>query len=158
MIQTSVIRLILSFLWVLVLLCCVTPSVFAWGRRGHDIVAEIAFRYLDSADKEKIRTYLDGMSLMDAANWLDEVRSDPNYSNTAPWHYVDFPKGTSYMPTDQPNIVNALSNAIKELDTKTDLSSEQIKFDLLCIIHLSGDIMQPLHVGYPEDKGGNRPS
>lgn len=77
------------------------------------------------------------MSLEEAANWLDEVRSDPKYSYTAPWHYVDFPKGTMYQPTNQPNIVNALTHIIAELDGNHNVAGEQIRVDLLCLIHFT---------------------
>ncbi len=109
-------RRALPFLFVIMFIGCLSSSAFAWGRRGHGIVAEIAFQFLDSADKEKIRSYLGDMSLIDAANWMDEVRGTSAYEYTAPWHYVDFPKGTDYQPTDQPNLVNAITQAMKELE------------------------------------------
>ena len=35
------------------------------------------------------------------------------------------------------------------------LYDDQIKTDLFYLFHLVGDLHQPLHTGYPDDKGGN---
>lgn len=85
-------RFAVSIFFVLIILCNSASSAFAWGSRGHHIVAEIAFRFLASADKEKIMSYLNDMTIEDASTWLDEIRSDPKYVYTAPWHYVDYPE------------------------------------------------------------------
>ena len=35
------------------------------------------------------------------------------------------------------------------------LSADRLRFDVLVLFHLCGDLTQPLHVGYGTDKGGN---
>jgi hypothetical protein len=95
------------------------------------------------------------MTIEQASTWMDEVRNETQYRNTSPWHYVDFPPGANYHPTDEPNIVNALTHAISALQRSNTLPADSIKFYLLVVIHLTGDIHQPMHVGYPTDKGGN---
>jgi hypothetical protein len=135
--------------------CLSISSVFAWGKKGHAIVAEIAFHYLDSTDKVKIMSYLQGMTIEDAANWMDEVKANAKYSYTASWHYINIPKGGLYVPTDKPNIVNALNATYDDLKTNQDLKGGEISLDLLILIHLTGDIQQPLNTGYTEDKGGH---
>lgn len=46
-----------------VLLLFFTCAAFAWGRKGHTMVAQIAYSYLDEATKKNIDSYLDGMTL-----------------------------------------------------------------------------------------------
>ena len=143
----SLALLLVSFIFI--------TSVFAWGKRGHNITAEIAFNYLSDSDKAKLMSYLQGMTIEEASNWLDEVRSQPQYKYTAPWHYINIPSGEMYRQDDKPNVVNALTHSIMSLQTNEGLSSDDIRFNLLVLIHLMGDIYQPLHDGYASDKGGN---
>lgn len=149
-------RLVALIVFVFIAVCGLPSISFAWGRMGHHIVAEIAFHYLDSVDQKKLLSYLGDMSIEDASTWLDDVRDDPKYKFTAPWHYVNIPKGKEYEPNNDVNIINSLNDVIYDL-RKYDgkLTPEQIKFDLLTLMHLIGDLNQPLHMGYAEDKGGN---
>ena len=141
---------------VLVVLAVALPcSLYAWGKKGHGIVAEVAFSLLDSNIKDSVKKYLDTMSIEYASIWMDEMRSDPKYNYMKTWHYVDFEKGQQYTETKEDNIINALNKAIDNLEHRDALSNEAIKTNLLIVFHMVGDLHMPLHVGYAEDKGGN---
>jgi len=71
------------------------------------------------------------------------------------WHYLDFGKGTEFKPSGEHNIITVLNSAIAALKKYETLKKKDVQYDLLLIFHLVGDIHQPLHVGYPEDRGGN---
>jgi len=129
--------------------------LFAWGSTGHRIIAEIAFRYIDEQTRRNVLAYLDGMSIEQAANWMDEVRSDHAYDYMKPYHYVDFDRGQIATNVAGDNLIGVLNKTLQELGNKQQLSHEQIRADLLYLFHLVGDLHQPLHVGYPDDKGGN---
>ncbi len=128
---------------------------FAWGAAGHKMVAEIANVYLDSATKEKIHHYLGNTTIEEAATWMDDIKSNHNYDYMKPWHYVDFEKGTQYVPTKEGNSINTMNNAIEEIKHRDQHTDEEIKKDIMMIYHLTGDMHQPLHNGYTGDKGGN---
>lgn len=130
-------------------------SAFAWGRKGHTMVAQIAYSYLDEATKNNINSYLDGMTLEEASNWMDDIKSDKKTAFMKPFHYANFPKGTKAADHDGSNIVRVLNTAILDLSNKKNLSREEIRTNLLFLFHLVGDLHQPLHVGYGSDKGGN---
>lgn len=145
-----------SFLVVLTILLLAAPSQsFAWGSKGHNIVAEIAFHFLPDSTKAKVMKYLKKMSIEDASTWMDDMRSNNYYSYMRSWHFVDIDSGQSYKPTAEYNAVTVLNTAIRELEHKETLSFKQINYDLLIIFHLVGDLSQPLHTGYPIDRGGN---
>jgi hypothetical protein len=127
----------------------------AWGAKGHGIVAEIAFSYLDDQTKKNVLALLDGMNIEDAANWMDAMRSDHAFDYMKPYHYIDLPKGQELTETNGENIVGVLNQTLHELENPAQLSRDKLKTDLLYLFHLIGDLHQPLHVGYPEDKGGN---
>ena len=139
------------------LLCSLlfTNTSFGWSDEGHQIIARLAFHFLDNTTKQNIKNHLGGLSIEDAATWMDDVRDNSAYKYMAPWHYVDIEKGEDYQTTKDPNIIYALEKVMTELGNKKILSEEQIKTDMLVLIHLIGDLHQPLHVGYPSDKGGN---
>ncbi len=132
------------------------PScTFAWGKKGHTMVAEVAFNLLDPKTTATVNKYLDGMSPEQAANWMDEIKGDHTLDYMKPWHYVNVEDGKTYEETKEANIINQLSRVIAELEHHDKMSNEDIKKDLLIIFHLTGDLHQPLHVGYGIDKGGN---
>ncbi|WP_333667408.1 S1/P1 nuclease, partial [Flavobacterium sp.] len=127
---------------------------FAWGNKGHALVAEVAFHYMDEATKKNVMDYLDGMSIEDAANWMDAIKSDHANDYMKPYHYLDLEKGSKEMPVGE-NIVTVLNQTLKDLDHKQTLSHDDVKRRILFLFHLIGDLHQPLHIGYPSDKGGN---
>jgi len=145
----------LTFFASFILLFSVPNKSFAWGSIGHRIIAEIAFRYLDDQTKRNVLAYLDGMSIEEAANWMDEVRGDPTYDYMRTYHYCDFERGKPATNVKGDNIIGVLNSTLQDLANFKQLSNEQIRMDLLYLFHLAGDIHQPLHVGYADDRGGN---
>ena len=91
-----------------------------------------------------------------AANWMDIMKSNPDYDFMRTWHYVDYPKDQPYKETSQDNLLNRLTWTFNELKHKGTLCDDQIKFDVLVMFHLMGDLHMPLHTGYDDDLGGNR--
>ncbi len=144
-----------SILLAAAILVSLPHNLFAWGKKGHGIVAEIAFTMLDSNTKTAVYKYLGATTIEQASTWMDEVRSDHRYDYMKTWHYVNVEKGSEYIPNKDANVINALNNAIDELGHKDKLPDSVIKTDLMVIFHLVGDMHQPLHVGYGTDKGGN---
>ena len=130
--------------------------VFAWGAEGHAIVGRLALQMVTPETRQNVLKILGEMSIDTACNWMDIVRSNPDYDFMKPWHYVDYPKGSQYQITNGDNIVNRLLWTYKELENKKVLCDAQIKTDLYVILHLMGDLHMPLHTGYDDDLGGNK--
>ena len=146
-----------SFLVVAALALLPSPA-FAWGKTGHRVVAAIADTQLGGLARAHVEEILGyGESLDEAANWPDEMRSAPGdfWRKTAtPWHYVTLngiiydhapPEGDALQALDHFSAVLRDPNASRE-DKQTAL-----RF----VVHLVGDLHQPLHVGKCCDKGGN---
>ena len=134
------------------------PSpAFAWGRTGHRVIAAVADRHLSGLARAHVREILGVESLDEAAYWPDEMKSDPSpfWRKTAsPWHYVTV-GGFTY---DQPPPEGDAQSALRKframlLDPATSRADRQLA--LRFIVHLVGDLHQPLHVGRPGDRGGN---
>ncbi len=140
---------------ILAVLISIPGASFAWGKKGHEMVAEIAYTFLDSKTKAAVQKYLGLTTIEEASTWMDDVRRDHTYDYMKTWHYVNIEKGKEYTKTTDDNIINALTKAITELEHRGTMSNDDIKKDLMIVFHLTGDLHMPLHVGYEEDKGGN---
>jgi len=144
-----------QILFLVITLFVFTSQSFAWGKKGHALVAEIAFTYLDPAVQKIVTKYLDGRSIQDAANWMDELRDDHSYDYLKPYHYVNSDQGVKVVSYEGDNIIFRLTQTIQELKNYKNLSDEVVKMKICIIFHLVGDLHQPLHVGFGTDKGGN---
>lgn len=134
-----------------------SPAAFSWGKNGHRIVGEIAQRNLDSSTLKKIRELAGDDDLSRLANWPDEIRSDPKMGYTTPWHYVSIPNGKTYWEQKRSKEGDVIEALYRFEDTLRDTKeTKEHKLDALrFLIHMTGDLHQPLHVGLAEDRGGN---
>jgi len=144
-----------KFIIILLLSLLLPASTFAWGAKGHKIIAAIAKQCLDKQVVDSVQKYLGAMTFEEASVWMDEVRSDHSYDYLKPWHYVNVEKDKTYVKTKDPEVVNQIEIYISVLKEKGERDKEKINFALKVIFHLIGDIHQPLHCGYADDKGGN---
>lgn len=130
----------------------------AWGKTGHRVVAAIADTQLSGLARAHIREILGpGESLDEAANWPDEMRSDPSqfWQKTAtPWHYVTL-NGTTYdHAPPEGDALEALNHFRAVLqDPHASLADKQTA--LRFVVHLVGDLHQPFHAGKCCDRGAN---
>ncbi|MFN7600437.1 MAG: S1/P1 nuclease [Bacteroidota bacterium] len=132
-------------------------SCFSWGVTGHRATGLIAERYLNSKAKKKIKRLLGQQSLAMVSTWMDEIRSDSTYNYTADWHWVTIETGKTYEESPKnPNgdVIMTLERLISELKSGKLDEKKQAEY-LKMIVHLVGDIHQPLHVGCCDDRGGN---
>ena len=129
---------------------------FAWGAKGHHIVAEVAFHYLDDSTKARVLRDLGKMSMEEASTWMDDMRENSFYDYMKPWHYINIEKGQTYKPvaTDR-NILIILNSAMNDINHRDSVKQKQLQEDLYYLFHLIGDFHQPLHDGYGVDRGGN---
>jgi len=134
-----------------------TIPAFAWGSDGHKIVALLADAQLTPSARKQVDRLLalePGSTLASISTWADEHRNPA----TASWHYVNFPRGDcNYQPErDCPDgkcVVAAIDRQVEVLRTNGD--DEKRLNALKYVVHFIGDIHQPLHAGYGDDRGGN---
>jgi hypothetical protein len=113
------------------------------------------------------------MLFMIAATWADEIKGDgehfadgPEKGNIPPsdgtadnnigysdramhkyWHFVDLPFSTDGTPTSDPEKPNARTQieAFRKVLQSSDATPELKSYDLVWLLHLVGDVHQPLH-------------
>jgi len=139
------------------LLCHVSPAV-AWSADGHKIVCAVAWDELNAAALDHVETVLDVKSKQQFANlctWADEIRASRPY--TASWHFLNVPRDATSVDLDRdcsgPRscVVAQIRADAAALAAKTGDAGEALKF----LAHFVGDVHQPLHVSFEDDRGGN---
>jgi hypothetical protein len=134
--------------------------VNAWGPSGHRIVALVAMKHLTREARTQIETLLGNQTLADVANWADDVRE--SRPNTAKWHFVNLPRNANSFSRSRDCSAASADDpgcAVTAIEMFRDILSgarpgdkvEALKF----IVHFVGDIHQPLHVSFADDRGGN---
>jgi nuclease S1 len=126
-------------------------EAMAWGAAGHAIIAEIAQRRLDPVALRKVKDLLGGeVSLAAIANLADTIAA--TRPETRNWHFVNIPVGaTGYDPDRDcaatPHgdcIVKAIARFRAVLADAGKPKAERAEA-LVFLVHLVGDIHQPLH-------------
>jgi hypothetical protein len=155
-----------------------SSSSFGFGAMGHRTIGEIASNHLSPAALREISRILGGEPLSFGATWPDEMRSAGgsfwSYDASLNWHFINVPPGEAYgESTPDPKgdayvALNAFTAILKgepvpEGPVKTQLeaqlgdlnSNAARQYAVKFIVHIVGDIHQPLHLGYASDNGGN---
>jgi len=130
---------------------------FSWGAIGHRVVGEIAFRHLSENARKNIQKILGNESLAMTGTYMDFIRSNDKYDHMSPWHYCTIPDGKTYDEAGTPkegDVIVTIDRLLNELESKR-FTDEDEAFAIKMLVHLIGDIHQPLHVGNGEDRGGN---
>jgi hypothetical protein len=151
----------ISIAFAVFILFLVPVQSFAWGLLGHRIVAEIADQYLTPRTRLAVKRILGNESMAMASNWADFIKSDTAYRYLNAWHYVNFEKGLTYEDLKaflkKDTAVDAytkLNFLVAELKKK-GLARDKKVFYLKLLIHIAGDLSQPLHVSPVGTTGGN---
>jgi len=134
--------------------------VQAYGPTGHRVIASIAQDELSAGARKKIDKLLGTNGIIYASTWADEVRSDPSYSYSYPWHYQNL--NTSMSPDNIATLWNNptsegehLFYAIQQMTQRLKKNKKDVEA-LKFLIHFTGDMYQPMHLGRQADQGGNR--
>jgi hypothetical protein len=158
-----------------------SSSAYAWGAKGHRVIGALAEQRLTPAARARVTAILEGEDLATVSTWADEMRSSgdkPGFwtDYAANWHYVNVAPGADYASSvknprgdayaaletfvaillDQPvpegPVREGLVLYFGELDTH---AADVKRFALKFLVHIVGDLQQPLHSGYADDRGGN---
>ena len=164
-------------------LLAASRTVLAWGDDGHKAIALIAEPCLTPETRQAVAALLasdtDNLTAHDIASeatWADKYRDANNrqdhYDATKNWHFTDIeidkpdltqacfgrqplPAGTlaSNGPS-QACAVDKIEQFQAELGSPTTDAEERL-FALKFLLHLVGDVHQPLHSSDNHDHGGN---
>ena len=140
---------------ILVIYTLLSSFVLGWGKTGHRIVGKIAETYLTKNAKTQIKKLMGHHDLSRMSNWADEIKSDPSWKIANDWHWCTIPDGELYEKDKHSGKavekVNDFISVMKNKKSKKEDRQIALKF----LIHLIGDLHQPMHVGNGIDRGGN---
>ena len=142
-----------------IFLAMLIPAMaFAWGAKGHDIVACVAEKNISKKTRRAVEEVLGGHSMVYVANWMDNASHTKEYAYTKTWHYVNVdPKEQTYYNSEKEakgDVVTAINSIVANLKSG-DLNPEDERAQLMMLIHLVGDMHCPMHAGHKSDRGGN---
>ncbi|WP_394437585.1 S1/P1 nuclease [Sphingobium naphthae] len=137
-----------------------SAPALAWGPTGHRITGAIAEENLSGVARANVHILLGNEDLAEAATWPDDQKSNPApfwQEQASPWHYVTVRQGDKYQASDAPtegDAITALTRFTASLrDPKASINDKRLA--LRFIVHIIGDLHQPLHAGGGDDRGGN---
>ena len=138
-------------------------TAWAWGAEGHEAVCEIAYQELNRAararvdaimaveEDDRFKTFRQG------CGWPDHRRAETNQRRED--HYINVPRDWKTISNPQCFVVQScLFSAIDKdravlRDENVSLADKLMALKFLG--HWIGDLHQPLHVSYSDDRGGN---
>jgi nuclease S1 len=128
-----------------------------WSKTGHRVIGKVAQEELSGKAKRAIGKLLDGQNLASISNFADEIKADRSFRKFSAWHYVNFPADKEYSdvePSPYGDLVIGIQKCIEIVKNKSSSKADKT-FYLKMLVHLIGDLHQPMHIGRLEDKGGN---
>lgn len=128
-----------------------------WGATGHRAVGAIADQYTSNKTKRQLKKILNHHSLAFVSTFGDEIKADPRFKEFETWHYVNMAFDEDYEASKKNpkgDLVTGIARC-KEVIQDKNASDADKEFYLKMLVHLIGDLHQPLHIGREEDRGGN---
>lgn len=148
----------------------------AFGREGHQIVCEVAYRLLDPRVQKKIDKLIAAVpeahraaindllkrpadtpiKFADSCVWPDAVKHTDEYDATYEWHFINVQREDKVVAMDD-CMVGCLLSAIDHHSQilGSHLGDWPRAQALMFLGHWLADIHQPLHVSFADDRGGN---
>ena len=146
-------------------------AAIAWGPAGHRITGRAALEMLDETARAEVVALLESGSpsggrqgvaaaIDEACNWPDAAREQQAWKWSAPLHYVNIPRGANEYDRqrdcrDGLCVTEGILRYADEL-RRPNLSAQRRWQAFAFVCHLTGDIHQPLHAGFRDDRGGNQ--
>lgn len=153
----------------LLLLLLPVPAL-AWGDYAHRLTARIAWAQLQPAARAEIRRILARSAAVDtppcplatiedASVWPDCARGlGDRFAYSAPWHYQNIsvcePFDISAKCWNGDCVTAQIPRQLAILKDRSR-SAKDRAMALAFVVHLVGDMHQPLHIGDKDDRGGN---
>ncbi len=150
-------------------LCGAAPTARAWNQGGHMLVSQIAVNRLErmsspaTAQMNEILKSLPNpkhptvpYTIVTAACWMDDIRFINGLDQPA-WHYVDVKCGADLSSAADPNALTAITfcQSLIRQPATTAAAKRNRAIALARLLHLVGDIHQPLHC-LEDWRGGTR--
>ena len=132
-------------------------AALAWGNLGHRITGLIAEQLLSPAARQQVQSLLGDESLADAATYMDTHRDElrERWPDSARWHYDNKEVCGARLYCRDGNCATVQIERFLRVLADKHATQQQRVMALRLVIHVIGDIHQPLHMTDDHDRGGN---
>jgi hypothetical protein len=163
----------LMLIFVLILLTFGSVQLlFGWGAEGHRAIATLAQELISPETQVKVQELLGesgDRDMASASTWADEVRGNAHldrprpkdaeafnrqFPGNASWHFINLPLGAGSSAEAEPfvqgknDVIHAIERCLAVLEARESVPGELSRSQALrLLVHLVGDIHQPLHCG-----------
>lgn len=132
---------------------------YAFNAQNHRVICDMAYQQLTPA----VQTNIDQLiakspfsQFASACSWPDQIRQEPQHKHTKTWHYINVPRQANSVQESYCAPEGCLLSAIPLMQQRIQKNRHSDWQSLLFLSHFVGDMHQPLHVSYADDRGGNR--
>ena len=137
------------FIVIVAALLFISNNAMAWGGFAHSAITEIAERNLTDEAREKIHHYLNH-SLPFYAIWMDQYRYTDPYRPSGKWHSNFMDDNGAVDITNEKCAAYQVMRIQKELKNYQNMPDEEVRLNLLYLIHLVADMHCPGHNVWPK--------
>jgi len=162
----------LIFCVMLLSLAALPEPATAWGKFGHLVVCDLAYRNLTEASREKLKQLFQvrrgGITVKGKGRLPDRhytsfnvgcLEEDELPRKHPEDHFINVSRDTKAIegpscPSNAECIFAGIERDLKALKNETAPNGDRV-FALMAVGHWIGDIHQPLHISFADDRGGN---
>ncbi|MEK9711721.1 MAG: S1/P1 nuclease [Thalassolituus sp.] len=134
-------------------------QVNAFSFKAHEVICELAYQQVEADVQGKIDALVKQSpetSFGRLCGWPDKIRDQDEYKHTKTWHYVNLRRGAESVKASDCAESGCVISAIDTMAQRLELAPDSDWKALAFLGHFVGDIHQPMHVSYADDRGGNR--
>ncbi len=136
-------------------------NAWAWGEQGHRITGLVAEKLLTANARAGLRALMGNTDLATMSLFMDRQKDslEQRIPGSREWHYDDRPlcdrkaKRTDYGPDGHCASVQITRHYRQLIDQHSSRDERRLAVQVL--VHLVGDVHQPLHASDHDDRGGN---
>jgi hypothetical protein len=146
-------------LFAILILGSFCSHAWAWGDTAHQVICEVAFRLAKPATKVEIQRLINSDPSATFPDFSESCVFPDHPRIRAPEHFLNLPRDSAGLTSDTcplaPKcVLTAILSDQKILASKSETDANRL-LALKSLGHWVGDIHQPLHVSFEDDKGGN---
>jgi hypothetical protein len=146
-------------LLVILLLGPFCGNALAWGDTAHQVICEVAFRLAKPATQAEVQRLINSDPAATFPDFSESCVLPDHPRIRASEHFLNLPRDSAGLTSDQcplaPGcVLTAILSDQKILASKSETDAKRL-LALESLGHWVGDIHQPLHVSFEDDRGGN---
>lgn len=150
-------RCLLSAVWLLL-----PATALAWGADGHRTTGYIAQPLLSPVARTELQALMGEVNVPKWSTWMDEQRDrlKKEVPGSGKWHYDNRPvcggpaARSDFCPDG--DCASEQADRLMTVLANPESPTEARQQAVLMLVHIVGDIHQPLHAGENQDLGGNQ--